>query len=222
MAPHRKNPAFEVNFDGLIGPTHHFAGLAFGNVASMSNQGRISSPKEAALQGLRKMKLLHDLGMKQAVLAPVCRPDFRVLKNLGFTGSREQALNKLSKQPAQLISAFFSASSMWTANSSTVSPSADTSDGKVHITPANLNSKFHRAVEPAGTTAILKATFSDSNHFSVHEPLISNPAFGDEGAANHTRLSGSYGSAGVEFFVYGRKAFAEGLAPKRFPARQTL
>jgi len=44
----------EVNFDGLIGPTHHYGGLASGNLASSRNALRKSNPREAALQGLEK------------------------------------------------------------------------------------------------------------------------------------------------------------------------
>lgn len=46
--------AYEVNFDGLVGLTHHYAGLSFGNVASTSNQNMESNPKLAAQQGLLK------------------------------------------------------------------------------------------------------------------------------------------------------------------------
>ena len=28
---------FEVNFDGLVGPSHHYAGLSKGNIASEKN-----------------------------------------------------------------------------------------------------------------------------------------------------------------------------------------
>jgi succinylarginine dihydrolase len=215
----------EVNFDGLIGPTHHFAGLSFGNVASTTNQGRLSNPKNAALQGLRKMKMLHDLGLKQAVIAPVCRPDFRVLRQLGMTGNPTQILQKLSAQPVQMISAFFSASSMWTANAATVSPSQDTEDQRVHITVANLISKFHRAIEPPQTFSILKAIFSKQpgadQHFVVHEPVFPHLSFGDEGAANHTRFCATHSDPGLELFVYGRKSFSSALEPKVFPARQS-
>lgn len=214
---------YEVNFDGLIGPTHHFGGLALGNIASMTNKGRVSNPRSAALQGLSKMKTLRDLGLKQAVIPPVCRPDFTVLKNLGFSGSPAEILTQLASQPPELITAFFSASSMWTANCATISPSADTKDGKVHLTPANLTSKFHRAVEPAGATPILKAIFSDEAHFKVHDPVFGNGFFGDEGAANHTRFCNGYGESGLEFFVYGHRAFGKGgVTPSRFPARQSL
>ena len=51
-----KNMAYEFNFDGLVGPTHNYAGLSVGNVASTSNSNLIAKPKEAAKQGLQKMK----------------------------------------------------------------------------------------------------------------------------------------------------------------------
>ncbi len=215
--------ADEVNFDGLIGPTHHFAGLAFGNIASMTNKGRISNPKAAALQGLHKMQVVHALSIKQGILPPVCRPDFAVLSNLGFGDNRNAILNKLASQSTDFIAAFFSASSVWTANSATVSPSTDTFDRRVHITPANLTAKFHRALEATQTTAIFRAIFRDEQHFVVHDPLFANTAFGDEGAANHTRFCTSYEQPGLEFFVYGRQAFGKNtITSVRFPARQTL
>ena len=38
-------PAYEVNFDGLIGPTHNYCTLSWGNRASMDNWGQPSNPK---------------------------------------------------------------------------------------------------------------------------------------------------------------------------------
>jgi succinylarginine dihydrolase len=214
---------FEVNFDGLIGPTHHFAGLSFGNIASTSHKGKVSNPRAAALQGLEKMKLLMDAGLRQGVLPPVKRPDFEVLRGLGFSQNREKALNKLRTQPPEMISAFFSASSMWAANSATVSPSCDTLDGRVHFTPANLVSKFHRALEPKSMKKILGTVFASKEHFRIHAPITAHPNFGDEGAANVTRFCSEYGNPGLHFFVYGKTAFIKDLpAPKTFPARQTL
>jgi succinylarginine dihydrolase len=111
---------------------------------------------------------------------------------------------------------------MWVANAATVSPSADTTDGRVHFTPANLVSHFHRSLEAATTTRVLRAIFADKTHFAVHDPLPAAPQLGDEGAANHTRLAGADGAPGVELFVYGRAAFDEsGGGPRQFPARQT-
>src|SRR3954451_21196610 len=79
--------ATEVNFDGIVGPTHNYAGLSFGNVASQAHGGSVSHPREAALQGLAKMKFLHDLGVRQAVLPPQPRPDLATLRRLGVGGS---------------------------------------------------------------------------------------------------------------------------------------
>lgn len=215
--------AYEVNFDGLVGPTHNYSGLSIGNIASTGNRASVSNPKEAALQGLEKMRYLSQLGMKQAVLPPQERPSIETLKKLGFSGSDKQILRKAATEAPEILSACYSASSMWTANAATVSPSADTADGRVHFTPANLISKFHRAIEPETTARVLKAIFKNKKHFAHHDPLPPGSYFGDEGAANHTRFCSEYGSEGIEFFVYGRKAFgAPGAEPKRYPARQTL
>ncbi|NDV90025.1 N-succinylarginine dihydrolase [Alteromonas sp. 345S023] len=214
---------FEVNFDGLVGPTHNYAGLSFGNVASLNNANAVSSPKEAAKQGLAKMKALSDMGMMQGVLAPQERPDIAALRRLGFTGSDARVLESAAKQSREIFLACCSASSMWTANAATVSPSADTADGRVHFTPANLTNKFHRSLEPQVTGRILKGTFANDKHFAHHTHLPDNDHFGDEGAANHTRLCSDYGHAGIELFVYGRHAFDPSKpAPTKYPARQTL
>ena len=214
---------FEVNFDGLVGPTHNYAGLSYGNVASLNNASAQSSPKQAAKQGLKKMKALADLGMIQGVLAPQARPDVDALRRLGFSGSDANVLQQAAKQAPAIFQACCSASSMWTANAATVSPSADTADGKVHFTPANLTNKYHRSLEPQVTGNILKATFANQQYFSHHNHLPDNEHFGDEGAANHTRLCRQYGERGVELFVYGRYAFDKSKpAPVKFPARQTF
>jgi succinylarginine dihydrolase len=215
--------ALEANFDGLVGPTHNYGGLSYGNVASSSNSARPSNPKQAAQQGLQKMKSLHDLGMFQGVLAPQSRPDLHTLRRLGFTGNDSQVIQRAAKQDAALLASCYSASSMWTANAATVSPSADCSDGRLHFTPANLVNRFHRSIEHETTGRILQATFANEDRFGHHQALPSSDHFGDEGAANHTRFCHDYGTAGVEFFVYGQHAF-NGTAPKpaKYPARQSL
>ncbi len=215
--------AHEVNFDGLVGPTHNYGGLSYGNVASQSNSQAASSPKEAALQGLAKMKALMDMGFKQGVLAPQERPNVAALRSLGFAGTDAQVIEKAAKEAMPLLAACSSASSMWTANACTVSPSADTADGRVHFTAANLNCKFHRSIEHPTTSRVLGAMFADERHFAHHAALPAVAQFGDEGAANHTRFCKGYGEAGVEFFVFGRSAFDSRFpAPARYPARQTL
>jgi succinylarginine dihydrolase len=213
---------FEVNFDGLVGPTHNYAGLSFGNVASQSNARASSSPKQAAKQGLKKMKALTDLGMIQGVLAPQERPDINSMRRLGFTGTDANVLAMAAKQAPAIFQACCSASSMWTANAATVSPSADTLDRRIHFTPANLTNKYHRSLEPRVTGRILQATFANAKFFAHHTHLPDNEHFGDEGAANHTRLCSKYGQPGIEIFVYGRHAFDSSKpAPIKYPARQT-
>jgi len=214
--------SYEVNFDGLVGLTHHYAGLSFGNVASTNNKNQLANPKSAALQGLWKMKTLADMGFKQGVLPPQERPCITTLRTLGFTGSDAQVIAQVAKRSPKLLSAVSSASSMWVANAATVSPSSDTLDGKVHFTVANLNNKFHRSIEADTTGRALQAIFNQSTHFSHHNALPQQAVFGDEGAANHNRLCSDYGGAGVELFVYGRKAFGGDIEPQKYPARQTF
>lgn len=222
-------PAHEVNFDAIVGPTHNYAGLAPGNLAATMHAGSISSPRAAARQGLRKMQRLMELGLKQAVMPPQQRPDVSALRSLGFEGTDEAILRRALDEAPALLSAVCSASSMWCANAATVSPSADTAYGRVHFTPANLNTHFHRHLEPATTTRALRAVFADARHFHVHDPLPPTPAFADEGAANFMRFAPSHEAPGLEVLVYGRKGIEKASttetgtsAPVRFPARQTL
>lgn len=215
--------SYEVNFDGLVGPTHNYGGLSYGNVASQSNSQQGSNPREAARQGLAKMKALADMGFKQGVLAPQERPDVAALRRLGFSGSDAEVIQRAAKEAMPLLVASCSASSMWVANAATVSPSADTADGRVHFTAANLNCKYHRSIEHPTSSRVLGAMFSNDKHFAHHAALPAVAQFGDEGAANHTRFCRTYGEAGVEFFVYGRSAFDSRYpAPQKYPARQTL
>ena len=215
--------AREYNFDGLVGPSHNYAGLSFGNVASFSNVKSASNPKEAALQGLAKMRALAARGFAQAVMPPQARPNFRLLRSIGFTGTDADVLARAYRESPVILACAYSASPMWTANAATVSPSADTLDGRVHFTAANLNNKLHRAMEHEQASRTLRAIFSDAAHFAVHDALPPTPAFGDEGAANHTRFAASHGERGVELFVYGRVEFDPSApAPKKYPARQTL
>jgi succinylarginine dihydrolase len=214
--------AHEVNFDGLVGPTHNYAGLSRGNLASQRSRHRVSNPRAAAMEGLAKLKLLADLGVRQAVLPPHERPDVDALRRLGFAGSDADVLWKAKQADPVLLAACSSASAMWAANAATVSPSADTADGRVHFTPANLVSQAHRSLEAPTTSRVLRGIFADETCFAHAPPLLTAAAFGDEGAANHVRLAPSHGDAGVELFVYGRRGDASAPAPKLFPARQTL
>ena len=215
--------AFEANFDGLVGPTHNYAGLAHGNVASAANKRKPANPRDAALQGLEKMRRVASLGIPQAVLPPLERPDLAWLRRLGYHGRDGEIVSKAALDHPVLLAAAYSASSMWTANAATVSPSADSADGKVHVTPANLSSQIHRSLEPDQTAALLKRLLPGPS-FNHHDPLPPGKSFGDEGAANHTRLAPEHGAAGIEVFVHGYESLAAAgstAGPKRYQPRQS-
>src|SRR5213075_3097015 len=168
---------------------HNYAGLARGNLAAEKHARTIANPREAALQGLSKARALAARGIPQAVLPPHERPDVHALRNLGFQGSEARILADAAREAPQLLAACSSAAAMWTANAATVSPSADTGDGRVHFTPANLVAHLHRSLEAATTTRVLRTIFADTSRFVVHDPLPSVPQLGDEGAANTIRLT---------------------------------
>lgn len=210
--------AWEVNFDGLIGPNHNYGGLSDGNLASRQNEGLISRPKEAALQGLEKMRLLVKAGLKQAVLPPPERPSFDLLCQAGFGDEMHSAIEEAAQHHPALLKAAYSASNMWAANAATVSPSADCQDRRLHLTPANLSTMLHRSIEHSETLATLRAVFFNKAVFAIHKALPSHPTYADEGAANHVRLCAEHGATGVELFVYGRD---QGEERFNFPARQT-
>ncbi len=195
-------PLVEINFDGIVGPTHNYAGLSFGNLAATANKGETAYPRAAALQGIAKMRHNLRLGLAQGLLPPHRRPNNDWLASLGT--SAEQASDTLR-------AAALSASSMWAANAATVSPAPDTADGRCHLTVANLNTMAHRSHEWPETLAQLRLAFGDAAHFAVHPPIPAT--FGDEGAANHMRLVARHDAPGVEVFVYGVRGGA-------FPARQ--
>jgi len=191
----------EINFDGIIGPSHNYAGLALGNLAATRNQGKVSAPRAAALQGIAKMRANLALGLTQGILLPHVRPNHRWLARLA---------TDYPSAPPHLQAQALSASAMWAANAATVSPAPDTGDGRCHITAANLGTMPHRSHEWPGTLAQLRLAFADAT-FAVHAPVPL--PFGDEGAANHMRLAPAHGTRGVEVFVYG-------VAGGPFPARQ--
>ena len=192
----------EINFDGIIGPSHNYAGLSLGNLASARNAGLVSEPRAAALQGLEKMRHNIRLGLAQGAFMPLPRPNHEWLSDLGTT---------VEEAPDSIRPAAFSASSMWAANAATVSPAPDTADGRCHLTVANLRTMPHRSHEWPDTLAQLRLAFASDTHFRVHAPVPGT--FGDEGAANHMRLCTAHGDKGVEVFVYGLRGGA-------FPARQ--
>lgn len=211
--------AVEANFDGLVGPTHNYGGLAEGNLASARNQGRTSSPRAAVIEGLEKMLRLHKAGFVQGVMPPQERPWIEGLRAAGFTGTDAQVYERAWRDAPDIARNMLSASPMWAANAATVSPSADTRDGRLHFTPANLITTLHRSIEGPQTEAALRALFPDAARFAVHAPLPAQGVFADEGAANHVRLCAEHGAAGVEILVHGRAGFEP--YDGRFPARQT-
>ncbi len=205
-------PTREINFDGLIGPTHNYAGLSLGNIASASNVGQTSRPRAAALQGLAKMRACMDLGLAQGFLLPHDRPNATLMRALGFSGDDAAVCAAAHRADRALLRNAMSASAMWAANAATVSPAPDSVDGRCHLSVANLSSNLHRSIEAAETERQLGIIFADTRHFAVHPPL---PApLGDEGAANHMRMCAGHDAPGVEIFVYGERQ------PGGFPARQ--
>lgn len=191
----------EINFDGIVGPSHNYAGLSLGNIASASHRGNPSYPRAAALQGLAKMRGNMARGLAQGFLLPLPRPNEGLLARLAVDETADRAL----------LAAAWSASSMWTANAATVSPAPDTADGRCHLTPANLSTMLHRGQEWPDTKRQLDVAFADTAHFAVHAAIPLS--FGDEGAANHMRFCDGHDAPGVEVFVYGRPG-------GKFPARQ--
>lgn len=219
----------EVNFDGIVGPTHHYGALGVGNLASIGHGGSISNPRAAALQGLEKIKLAASIAdskkFRLAVLPPQVRPNIVWLRSFGFRGSDKDVLHTASKQSPDLLRAAWSASSMWTANAATVSPASDCMDQRTHLTVANLSSSIHRSLEPDETLANLTRIFDKKDRFCVHQPLPGGHFMRDEGAANHMRLGLSKSSSateclpGIEVFVYGKDSRA---SAQRFSSRQSL
>lgn len=191
----------EINFDGLIGPSHNYAGLSLGNLASAKNAGGVSAPRAAALQGLEKMRANLKLGLVQGLFLPHDRPNATWLAQLGSMPANAEP---------HLLANALSASAMWAANAATVSPAPDTLDGTCHVSVANLMTMPHRSHEWQATLAQLHCAFAGPQ-FLVHGPVP--PPFGDEGAANHMRLCAHHAAPGVEVFVYG-------VPGGPFPARQ--
>ena len=194
----------EINFDGIVGPSHNYAGLSPGNLASSNNAGALSHPRAAALQGVAKMRANIALGLAQGIFLPQPRPDHDWLAQLSTDATGAEP---------HIRAAAMSASSMWAANAATVSPAPDTADGRCHLSVANLVTMPHRSHEWPHTLRQLQLAFANEDSFAVHGPV---PApYGDEGAANHMRLCPSHGETGVEVFVYGRTGGG-------FPARQHI
>jgi succinylarginine dihydrolase len=224
--------ADEVNFDSIAGPTYNYSSVGPGNLASMDSLRQTSNPKQVALEGLRKAEVLVDLGVPQALLPPLSRPDLWALYRVGLIkdkglltaddlGSLAKHLSQASVIAPQLLAACFAGTSLWANNAAVVSPSADTDDNRVHFTPANMISAFHRSLEANEISQILRQIFQDDKHFVIHDPLPCSDSFGDEGAANHLRLGTQHSAAALNVFIYGRTGFGDLEHGHRYRPRQT-
>ncbi len=217
----------ETNLDGLVGPSHHYGGLGFGNLASQRHQGQVAHPKAAALQGLDKLSRIAKLGIPQAILPPQQRPYYSLLRDCGFRGTNHELLQAAAEEAPHLLSAVCSASAMWTANAATISPASDTQDGRTHLSIANLVSSLHRSLEPPQTWSDLQYLFHDKSRFCVHPALPHGFSLRDEGAANHMRICSDNHRRAIHLFVGGdlddpSRSTTDSLNPSpRFLPRQS-
>lgn len=207
--------AIEINFDGLVGPTHNYAGLSAGNLASQNNAGAIANPRRAALQGLAKARRMIELGLPQGFLPPPLRPSAGLLRAMGRRGTDEEILTEVAQEDPVLFRAACSSSSMWRANAATVIAGPETHDGRTRLLVANLATMLHRALEADDTFQLLKKVFRDPDQFAVEPAMPWGAHFADEGAANHMRLASGHGAPGLNVFVHGADTAG------RFPVRQT-
>jgi succinylarginine dihydrolase len=234
----RIDDAWEVNFDSLPGPCYyypHWIPPHTGNLSSRRRRNSTANPRQAALESLKKAGRLMRLGGIQALLPPLIRPNLTLLLRLGVL--RDYALDKdtdydalacdlaagadQSGQARDTLLFAFAPAGLWAANWATVSPSADTADGRVHLTPANRASVLYRSIEADETCQLLRQIFFNPSHFVVHEPLPAAYEVADEGAANHMRLCIDHASCGLNIFVYGRNGYEPPDVEARFLPRQT-
>ncbi len=213
--------AHEVNFHCLVGPTHHFGGLSFGNLASTKNKATLSNPKRAALQGLTKMRYLRDRGFIQAILPPHERPHLPSLYNRGLSALMRRVMRAAYEKIPTIFSSLCSSSAMWAANAATVSPSFDSRDQRLHLSPANLITMLHRSIEAEFTHKVMANIFANDALFAVHPPLMHHDVFSDEGAANHSRMCPHHAVRGLQIFVYGKETTLTSQRAAKFPARQS-
>ena len=210
--------------EGLVGPQHLFGGLSLGNLASMNHAEIPSSPRAAALESLSKMEILLDRDIPVAVYLPQPRLCWRSLRRLGFHGSKEELLAQASKTEHSIwLRRCSSSSNMWAANAATIIPSNDSLDEQTHIIIANLSAMYHRSIEAPYTTAYFEEVFASHRDIQIHEALAAHSELGDEGAANHTRLS--IDSTFLHLFAYGKLTDTVGTTTsksKPFPARQAF
>jgi len=204
-----------LQIEGLVGPTHHYAGLGSGNLASATHANQVASPKQAALQSLEKMRWLSDQGAEVVVMPPQCRPRLDIPTRLGMTRGVQETLTELAESSPTLLRAIWSASSMWAANSATTTL---TQEGHLHITPANLLGSMHRVIEAQESFNYFSQLFTKYDDVSVHPAIPVSATQADEGAANHMHLSNPHSDESVDIFVYGASP-ASTYFPTRFVPR---
>lgn len=192
----------EVIFIGLPGPTHHYGGLSGDNVASRSNRGIMSNPRQAALEALGLVRLLKSHGVAVGLLPPQLRPFLPELRKY-YSGDDASVIEQASGHNHALLAAMTSSASMWVANAATVTPAIDNDDGKLHITIANLHTNLHRRIEALTSYLTFRQIFRKVPNCAVEMPLDAENGFRDEGAANHMRLALHHAAPGLNVMVYG-------------------
>lgn len=197
---------YETNWDGIVGPTHHYGGLGVGNVASQAHKHAVSHPKAGALQGLAKMAKVANLGVPQFFLPPIHRPNRELLTQAGFSGTMADQIKRAFDEAPEILSATFSSAFMWTANAATVCPVMDSTDGNLHVTPANLCSNLHRQMEAHQRYQQFEHIFREVPNTQLHRPLPCSLPFRDEGAANHMRLGKGDAKPWLHVYVDGEAA----------------
>jgi len=207
----------EVIFIGVPGPTHHYGGHSGDNVASSTNKGSVSSPRQAALQALELARTLKAKGITTGLFMPQLRPHLPLLaERFPNVESAEALITIAGKDLPKLLQTASSSSAMWAANAATVTTPVDAADGKLHLTVANLFSNPHRRIEAEETHRLLAAIFKHVPDTVVHPPLVD--MLRDEGAANHMRLAPAHDKPGLNVMVYG----ADGSDGDLESARQML
>ena len=196
----------EINFDGIVGPSHNYAGLSFGNLASTRNAGQVSQPRAAALQGIDKMRANLALGLAQGIFLPHPPAEPRMAG-----GARHDASRIASRRsPPRPCRPRRCGRPMRRPSRPPPTPA----DGRCHLTVANLRTMPHRSHEWPGTLAQLRIAFADRTAF--RGPRSRSRRRSATRARPTTCGSTSrHGEPGLELFVYGVTGGA-------FPARQHL
>ena len=214
-------PMIDVNFDGIPGPTHNYAGLARGNLAAEKQRAATSRIRaKPRCRGSRKCARSPQRGYAagRAAAARAARSSARCARS-AFpaatpTSSRapratRRRCSPRARRPRRCGS----------ANAATVSPSADTADGRVHFTPANLVAHFHRSLEAPTTTRDPARDLRRPDALRRPRSVAGRAAVRRRGRGEPHAIRGAPGAPGVEFFVYGRAALRRGRAgaARNFP-----